>query len=53
MIISQDITDNSQRFGVKHICRSHQPTLRPKPAKELAYLTLRQKDNAAKMKNTA
>jgi len=20
-----------------HICRSHQPTLRPKPAKELAY----------------
>jgi len=27
---------NSQHFVVKHICRSHKPTLRPKPAKELA-----------------
>ena len=27
----------TQRFVVKHICRSHQPTLKPKPAKELAY----------------
>jgi hypothetical protein len=26
-----------------HICRSHQPTHKPKPAKELAYTTHRQK----------
>ena len=32
----------SPRFVVKHICRSHQPTLRPKPAKELAYPNARQ-----------
>ena len=27
----------SQRFIVKHICRSHHPTHKPKPAKELDY----------------
>jgi len=37
MIISQDIPGNSLRFGVKHICKSHQLTLEPKTAKELAY----------------
>ena len=33
---------NSPRFVVKHICRSHQPTLKPKPAKELAFPNARQ-----------
>jgi len=42
---------NSQRFVVKHICRSHQPTLRPKPVKELAYPNARTEKYAAKMKD--
>ena len=43
--------NNSQRFVVKHICSSHQPALRPKPAKELAYPNARtDRKDAAKLK---
>jgi len=41
---------DSQHFVVKHICRSHQPTQRPKPAKELAYPNAMTEKYAAKMK---
>jgi len=42
---------NSQRFVVKHICRSHQLPLQPKPAKELAYPNALTEKYAAKMKD--